>query len=363
MRRARCGSGSHGHQQVLPLRIADRVTETLLDRERADLAAFVHRQKAHLQRARKLGLAPHQPHHHLAAGLRWRLSLAHHFHHRKAAYIANHFFAHTGGGGAAHVVIYIQPRSDDGAVADPAVHLPRHATGGARAGQIAVRIECQHADGVVVVLATRQLGIAPGAVLDIGFGRIPGRLQPFLPRRFRSGRQQLGLGEPLLKRELPRTIAHQHHVRRFFHHRARHRDGVHHIFQRSHRTAIAEVIHDAGIQSHPPVAIRIATQAHGGIAGIGLGHAHARFNRIQRLAAGFQNVPGRLIGGDAEIPGGDHPRRASGQDRHTCGASRTRSCLRPRAPPGQPGGNGAQRGALEEVTTLDHPDALRDGNR
>lgn len=111
---------------------------------------------------------------------------------------------------------------------------------------------------------------------------------------------------------------------------------MHHIFQRSHRTAIAEVIHDAGIQGHPPVAIRIATQAHGGIAGIGLGHAHARFHRIQRLAAGFQNVPGRLIGGNAEIPGGDHPRRASGQDRHACRASRTRSCLRTRAPPGQP---------------------------
>lgn len=199
---------------------------------------------------------------------------------------------------ASDLVAFI--RADDRAVANPAMHLPGHAAGGAGAGHAAVGAQRQHSDGVVV------LAVAGDATpFRVDLRCVLRCLEPFAPGFLGLRRAQAARLEAFGHRELARAIADQQYVRGLLHHPARDRDRMIDVLQRGHRAATAIAAHDAGVQGHEPVPIRIPAAADGGIALPGLAPARTGLHRIQCVAASAQYPPRRRVRGHAEIPGGD----------------------------------------------------------
>lgn len=62
----------------------------------------------------------------------------------------------AGGGGGPDLAVGVRPGSGDGRVADAARDLVSLAVGGDARGDAALRVQCQGADGVVVVLVARR---------------------------------------------------------------------------------------------------------------------------------------------------------------------------------------------------------------
>src|SRR6185312_12561014 len=143
-------------------RIVHCIDESRMQCVRTNLAMFVDCEEAHLQiLARGRPFLNDALDRSAARFPRWA-SLSHQLHHEKARRVADHLLTDTRRSGGAYLVVGIETGTDDGTVADAAVHLPRHATGGARTGELAVRIECEDAERIVIVLVagnTRTLDV------------------------------------------------------------------------------------------------------------------------------------------------------------------------------------------------------------
>ena len=132
-------------------------------------------------------------------------------------------------------------------------------------------------------------------------------LQPLAPGAVHFRREQILGGEALLTGEGMGAGTGEHDVGRLGHDPAGHRDRVHDVGQESHRTGLAAMIHDAGVEGHPAIAIGVATEAHRVDRGVGFGHPRRSLDGIQCVAATGQTGPGSLVGLQAETPGaGDH---------------------------------------------------------
>src|SRR5690348_13411503 len=139
-----------GNQRILSARIAHRIRKTLLDRPCTDFAALVECEKSDLSVLRECGFAFDDARHRFAARRFRRVAVAHQFDDEKAADVADHFFADSGRSRGSNIVVDVKAGADDRAVADAAMEFPRHAARRAGAGEIAVRVDRQHAERVVV---------------------------------------------------------------------------------------------------------------------------------------------------------------------------------------------------------------------
>jgi hypothetical protein len=111
-----------------------------------------------------------------------------------------------------------------------------------------------------------------------------------------------------LGREPRRAVADEHDVRQAFHHRAGDGDRMEVAGQRSHRAdAVRRSVDDRCVELDDAEHVGLPAAANARIGGVGLDHARARLDRIERAAALPQHrdagrQPGRAV------PARDHDR-------------------------------------------------------
>jgi hypothetical protein len=102
----------------------------------------------------------------------------------------------------------------------------------------------------------------------------------------------------LLFSELRGAVAHKHHVGSPLHDGAGKARNVHHVLAGRHRTDVAQVVHDAGVEGDAAVAVRAPAQAHAAFARIRFADFHAKFHRVKGISPllhGFEGRPGRVL--------------------------------------------------------------------
>src|SRR5690606_10442659 len=219
------------------------------------------------------------------------MALAHEFNDEMTAHNADYLLTDSGGGSRADIVVDVQPRPDDGRIPYPAAHLEGQSACRTRAGKVTVSIQRNYPNGIVI--------------LDIDDRLILCGLEPFLPRLPGRFGQQILLLESVCQCKLERTLAHQHNVRRLFHHHARNGNGVLDVFEESHGSAVTMLIHNAGVEGYVTDTVWKASIAHRLHCRICFCETCAGFHGIQRASAVGKDFPGLTIRIHSEIPGGE----------------------------------------------------------